>query len=55
MLCSFAVSNYRVVINYDKIIVLDSGQVLEYDAPTTLLENTNSAFYSLAREAGLAK
>jgi ABC-type multidrug transport system fused ATPase/permease subunit len=36
----------------DKILVLDKGQVAEFDTPQHLLENKNSIFYSMAKEAG---
>jgi ATP-binding cassette subfamily C (CFTR/MRP) protein 1 len=49
------ISCVTIVINYDKIVVLDSGRVLEYDTPAKLLANPTSTFSSLAREAGLAE
>ena len=35
----------KTVINSDKILVLDAGEVIEYDSPDNLLKNTNSFFY----------
>ena len=35
------------------MLVLDAGRVLEYDTPKSLLAQKETAFYSLAQEAGL--
>ena len=37
----------KTIINYDKILVLDNGTIIEYDTPQNLLNNKNSEFYSL--------
>lgn len=37
----------------DKVIVLDHGMIQEYASPTELLHNKKSAFYSMAKDAGL--
>ena len=34
-------------------MVLSEGKIKEYDAPDTLLNNSNSLFYSMAKDAGL--
>lgn len=36
-------------------MVLQAGQVVEFDTPQTLLANKNSQFYSLAKEAGIVE
>lgn len=33
-------------------MVLDQGQIAEYDTPKALLSNPNSIFFSLANNAG---
>ena len=43
----------NTVIDYDKILVLNQGQLAEYDSPNNLLQNTNSIFHSMAKDAGL--
>ncbi|KAK0420356.1 hypothetical protein QR680_014630 [Steinernema hermaphroditum] len=43
----------NTVLDYDRILVLDAGEVKEFDCPKKLLEDTKSLFYSMAKEAGL--
>ncbi|GAA6021159.1 hypothetical protein JCM10207_008338 [Rhodosporidiobolus poonsookiae] len=42
----------RTIIDFNKILLLDKGKVLEYDSPATLLEDPTSRFYALCRAAG---
>lgn len=42
----------RSVIDYDKILVMDAGEVIEYDQPYTLLLDKNSHFYSMCEQSG---
>ena len=37
----------------DKILLLDTGKVKEFDSPQSLLNDVSSAFYSMAKDAGL--
>ncbi|GFS21816.1 multidrug resistance-associated protein 1 [Elysia marginata] len=37
-----------------RILVLDQGRALEFDSPSVLMADHDSAFFSLAKEAGLA-
>lgn len=39
----------------DRILVLDKGNVAEFEAPNQLLEDKQSIFYSMAKEAGLVE
>ena len=36
-----------------RIIVLDQGEIREYDSPGKLLENKDSVFYGMAKDANL--
>ena len=42
----------KTIIDYDKVLVLDKGHVLEYDSPANLLAKTNSSFYHLCAQSG---
>ena len=41
------------VLNYDKILVLERGRLVECDTPGNLLANPASVFHSMAQDAGL--
>jgi ATP-binding cassette subfamily C (CFTR/MRP) protein 1 len=43
----------NTVIDYDRILVLDAGKVVEFDPPDELMRNPNSLFHSMAKVAGL--
>ena len=42
----------RTIIDYDKVLVLDDGIVLEYDTPLNLLANEKSSFFALCKKSG---
>ncbi|KAH9811640.1 hypothetical protein DFH28DRAFT_433779 [Melampsora americana] len=42
----------RTVINFDAVLVLDQGRVIEYDSPAKLIANPKSRFHTLCRAAG---
>lgn len=42
----------RTIIDYDKILVLGEGEVLEYDSPWALLEKDDSSFSQLCHKSG---
>ena len=41
----------KTVLNSDRILVLDKGEVKEFDSPKNLIENKNSMFYELYNNA----
>ena len=43
----------NTIMDYDKIMVLDKGELMEFDSPEELLKNESSIFFSLAKDAGL--
>ncbi|CAH1707315.1 unnamed protein product [Chironomus riparius] len=53
--CTVLVIAHRLntILDSDKVIVLDKGQIVEYAPPNELLQNKSSAFYSMAKDANL--
>ncbi|KAJ3358537.1 Multidrug resistance-associated protein 1 [Allomyces javanicus] len=53
--CTILTIAHRVatVMDYDKILTLDHGKVVEFDSPEALLADQESVFYSLAKESKL--
>ncbi|XP_073826057.1 multidrug-Resistance like Protein 1 isoform X6 [Musca autumnalis] len=45
----------NTIMDSDKVIVLDKGEIAEFDSPTNLLNNSQSAFYSMAKDANLVR
>jgi ABC-type multidrug transport system fused ATPase/permease subunit len=43
----------NTIMDYDKIMVLDKGELKEFNTPDALLADSQSIFYSLAKDAGL--
>ncbi|XP_012942425.1 multidrug resistance-associated protein 1 [Aplysia californica] len=43
----------NTVLDYDRIMVLDAGRIIEFDSPDNLLLDPQSAFYSMAQQANL--
>jgi len=43
----------KTIINYDKILVLDYGEIKEFDSPKNLIQNQNSLFYELYKRSSL--
>ncbi|KAL4399957.1 Transporter of the ATP-binding cassette (ABC) [Malassezia pachydermatis] len=42
----------KTIIDYDKVLVLGQGKVIEYNTPHKLLSDTSSAFYQLCERSG---
>ena len=53
--CTVLVIAHRLntILDSDKVIVLDKGTISEFASPNELLQNKQSAFYSMAKDAGL--
>lgn len=43
----------KTILNYDKILVLENGNILEFDSPKALLEKKESEFYKLYEKSSL--
>jgi len=43
------------IMDYDRVVVMQNGQVVEFDAPQMLINRDNSLFRALAKDAGLVK
>lgn len=42
----------RSIVDYDKILVMDAGKVVEYDDPYVLIADTTTLFYSMCENSG---
>ncbi|GMM34012.1 ATP-binding cassette glutathione S-conjugate transporter [Saccharomycopsis crataegensis] len=45
----------NTIMDSDRILVLEKGEVAEFDKPEVLLQNHDSIFYSLAKRGGLVE
>lgn len=54
--CTMLIIAHRLntIIDCDRILLLDAGQVLEYDTPEQLLQNEASAFSKMVQSTGAA-
>ncbi|CAG9833832.1 unnamed protein product [Diabrotica balteata] len=44
----------NTIMDSDKVLVMDAGQISEFDHPHLLLQNKNGVFYSMVNETGRA-
>ncbi|KAJ3300679.1 hypothetical protein HDU76_006039, partial [Blyttiomyces sp. JEL0837] len=42
----------NTIIDYDRVLVMDNGNIAEYDAPAVLLNNSESKFAAMVAETG---
>nr|CAG8493920.1 735_t:CDS:10 [Entrophospora candida] len=47
-----ATARLRTVIDYDRILVLDQGNVVEFDRPYNLITDSNSLFHKMCKNSG---
>ena len=45
----------QTVMDYDRIMVLDQGSLIENGKPQELLDKNDSVFFALAKEAGIVQ
>lgn len=43
----------NTIIDSTRVLVLSDGKIVEFDSPKTLLNDRNSVFYSMAKDAGM--
>jgi ABC-type multidrug transport system fused ATPase/permease subunit len=52
--CCFSVAHrLRTVIDYDKLIVLDKGVIVEFDTPWNLIQKEGGIFRNMAMKSGM--
>lgn len=42
----------RTIIDYDRVMLLDEGRIVEFDKPAKLLQDTSSKFHALCKATG---
>ena len=47
------IDRLRTIIGYDRICVLDAGQIAEYDTPENLFNMTEGIFRSMCERSGI--
>ncbi|XP_077285788.1 multidrug resistance-associated protein 1-like [Arctopsyche grandis] len=55
--CTILTIAHRIntIMDSNKILVLDKGKLVEFDTPANLLQDKNTIFYKLAKDAGVIK
>ena len=43
----------KTILDNDRVVVMDNGNIKEFDKPTVLLEDKESAFYRMSKDAGI--
>lgn len=42
----------HTIIDSNRVLIMDSGSVVKFDEPKSLLQNENSVFYGMIKELG---
>lgn len=55
--CTVITIAHRIntIMDCDKVLVMDVGEVKEFNSPSFLLQQPDSTFYAMARDAGIVK
>ena len=53
--CTIITIAHRIntILDYNKVMVLNSGKIQEFEDPQILLKDEKSAFFGLARDSGV--
>ena len=43
----------KTILDNDRVVVMDAGNIKEFDQPSVLLEDQESAFYKMSKDAGI--
>ncbi|XP_059476483.1 multidrug resistance-associated protein 1 isoform X3 [Neocloeon triangulifer] len=43
----------NTILDSDRVVVLDKGKIIEFESPNALLQRKQSAFYGMAKDAGI--
>ena len=43
----------KTILDSDRVLVMENGSLSEFDRPNTLLEDVDSAFYKMSKDAGV--
>merc|ERR1712110_655526 len=43
----------KTILDNDRVVVMDNGNIKEFDQPSVLLEDKESAFYKMSKDAGI--
>ena len=43
----------NTILDYNRVMVLSLGEIVEFDTPENLLQDEKSVFYGMAKDAGL--
>eukprot|EP01104_Vermistella_antarctica_P012859 TRINITY_DN3793_c1_g3_i1.p1 TRINITY_DN3793_c1_g3~~TRINITY_DN3793_c1_g3_i1.p1 ORF type:complete len:1624 (-),score=345.41 TRINITY_DN3793_c1_g3_i1:937-5808(-) len=42
----------HTIMDYDRVMVLEKGRIVEFDSPRVLMKNENGVFYSMVKQSG---